>query len=281
MNFIPGRVFSRSARIADVHHVETTTSTQDVLRTLADARHLTTVVAEEQTRGRGRLGRTWESAPGTSLLASTLITLPDTAAMRADLGFLTLLGALSLRSAVSDYTGGSFLVKFPNDVVNPAGQKLAGILGEFFTDLTAKRSGICVALGIGLNIHQHGETLFPGACSLASEGLLARSDVQTAGVADEILARYLQGIRDRLAVFAAGPAPATSALVAEANTHLAYRNAQATVAGVTGVVRRITDRAELVIATADGERTIAPSAVAMLIEREEIPCVSLSKKGTP
>ncbi|MEW6858200.1 biotin--[acetyl-CoA-carboxylase] ligase [Trueperella pyogenes] len=280
MNFIPGRVFSRSARIADVHHVETTTSTQDVLRTLADARHLTTVVAEEQTRGRGRLGRTWESTPGTSLLASTLITLPDTAAMRADLGFLTLLGALSLRSAVSDYTGGSFLVKFPNDVVNPAGQKLAGILGEFFTDLTAKWGGICVALGIGLNIHQRGEALFPGACSLASEGLLARSDVQAAGVADEILARYLQGIRDRLAVFAAGPAPA-SALVAEANTHLAYRNAQATVAGVTGVVRRITDRAELVIATADGERTIAPSAVAMLIEREEIPCVSLSKKGTP
>ncbi|WP_461005302.1 biotin--[acetyl-CoA-carboxylase] ligase [Trueperella pyogenes] len=280
MNFIPGRVFSRSARIADVHHVETTTSTQDVLRTLADARHLTTVVAEEQTRGRGRLGRTWESTPGTSLLASTLITLPDTAAMRADLGFLTLLGALSLRSAVSDYTGGSFLVKFPNDVVNPAGQKLAGILGEFFTDLTAKWGGICVALGIGLNIHQRGEALFPGACSLASEGLLARSDVQAAGVADEILSRYLQGIRDRLAVFAAGPAPA-SALVAEANTHLAYRNAQATVAGVTGVVRRITDRAELVIATADGERTIAPSAVAMLIEREEIPCVSLSKKGTP
>ncbi|MEW6944205.1 biotin--[acetyl-CoA-carboxylase] ligase [Trueperella pyogenes] len=280
MNFIPGRVFSRSARIADVHHVETTTSTQDVLRTLADARHLTTVVAEEQTRGRGRLGRTWESTPGTSLLASTLITLPDTAAMRADLGFLTLLGALCLRSAVSDYTGGSFLVKFPNDVVNPAGQKLAGILGEFFTDLTAKWGGICVALGIGLNIHQRGEALFPGACSLASEGLLARSDVQAAGIADEILARYLQGIRDRLAVFAAGPAPA-SALVAEANTHLAYRNAQATVAGVTGVVRRITDRAELVIATADGERTIAPSAVAMLIEREEIPCVSLSKKGTP
>ncbi|MEW6916033.1 biotin--[acetyl-CoA-carboxylase] ligase [Trueperella pyogenes] len=280
MNFISGRVFPRSARVADVRHVEKTTSTQDVLRTLADARHLTTVVAEEQTRGRGRLGRTWESAPGTSLLASTLITLPDTAAMRADLGFLTLLGALSLRSAVSDYTGGSFLVKFPNDVVNPAGQKLAGILGEFFTDLTAKRGGICVALGIGLNIHQRGEALFPGACSLASEGLLARSDVQAAGVADEILARYLQGIRDRLAVFAAGPAPA-SALVAEANTHLAYRNAQATVAGVTGVVRRITDRAELVIATADGERTIAPSAVAMLIEREEIPCVSLSKKGTP
>ncbi|AZR01982.1 hypothetical protein EB775_00840 [Trueperella pyogenes] len=274
-------MFPRSARVADVRHVETTTSTQDVLRTLADARHLTTVVAEEQTRGRGRLGRTWESAPGTSLLASTLITLPDTAAMRADLGFLTLLGALSLRSAVSDYTGGSFLVKFPNDVVNPAGQKLAGILGEFFTDLTAKRGGICVALGIGLNIHQRGEALFPGACSLASEGLVARSDAQTVGVGDEILARYLQGIRDRLAVFAAGPAPAASALVAEANTHLAYRNAQATVAGVTGVVRRITDRAELVIATADGERTIAPSAVAMLIEREEIPCVSLSKKGTP
>ncbi|AJC70493.1 hypothetical protein X956_03680 [Trueperella pyogenes TP8] len=79
----------------------------------------------------------------------------------------------------------------------------------------------------------------------------------------------------------AGPAPAASALVAEVNTHLAYRNAQATVAGVTGVVRRITDRAELVIATADGDRTIAPSAVAMLIEREEIPCASLSKKGTP
>ncbi|MEW6902548.1 biotin--[acetyl-CoA-carboxylase] ligase [Trueperella pyogenes] len=280
MNFISGRVFPRSARVADVRHVEKTTSTQDVLRTLADARHLTTVVAEEQTCGRGRLGRTWESAPGTSLLASTLITLPDTAAMRADLGFLTLLGALSLRSAVSDYTGGSFLVKFPNDVVNPAGQKLAGILGEFFTDLTAKRGEICAALGIGLNIHQRGEALFPGACSLASEGLVARSDAQAVGVADEILARYLQGIRDRLAVFAAGPAPA-SALVAEANTHLAYRNAQATVAGVTGVVRRITDRAELVIATADGERTIAPSAVAMLIEREEIPCVSLSKKGTP
>ena len=93
-------------------HLERTTSTNDVLPALWRERggalpDLATVVADEQTRGRGRLGRRWYARAGVSLLATSLITLPDDDAHRRALPWLTLAAALALRGAAEHALAGS------------------------------------------------------------------------------------------------------------------------------------------------------------------------------
>jgi BirA family biotin operon repressor/biotin-[acetyl-CoA-carboxylase] ligase len=118
-------------------------STQELLRDTALPEGAV-AVAEHQTAGRGRLGRTWEDAAGSSLLCSVLLrphggVLPQ----------LSLVAALATAEAVEELTQQTAQVKWPNDVL-VAGRKVAGILLEH-------AAGAVVA-GIGVNVGQeHGE----------------------------------------------------------------------------------------------------------------------------
>src|SRR5580698_891067 len=87
------------------------------------------LVAEEQTAGRGRLGRTWTSVPGASLTFSVLLRPVTVPAGRR--GWLALLAGVAVASAVRSVTGGGVaaVLKWPNDVL-VADRKLAGILAE-------------------------------------------------------------------------------------------------------------------------------------------------------
>lgn len=240
-----------------VDHRRSVTSTQDVLGTLAHAPHLTTIRADVQIRGRGRLGRTWESGADRSLLASTLVVLPATAALRERGGFLTLIGALSMRAALADF-GAPAKVKFPNDVVI-RGRKICGVLGEFHADMSAARGELSAAIGVGANVFQEGDELFEGATSLAAEGLLP-DDADPAGI---LLDRYLAELAARVEAFAADPnAPATAPIIAELNVHLAQRGQQVSVAGRTGVVDEIGPDGELILtaATAPASTSVPASS---------------------
>jgi BirA family biotin operon repressor/biotin-[acetyl-CoA-carboxylase] ligase len=130
-----------------------------------------------QSEGRGRLGRTWEAPPGSSLLFS-LVLEPEVAPER--LHELTPLAGRAVAAAVTTLTGLTTTVKAPNDVLVER-RKLAGILGEAADGR--------VVLGIGVNLRQQPEELperpvFP-ATSLALEGVeIARADLLA-----EILAR--------------------------------------------------------------------------------------------
>jgi BirA family transcriptional regulator, biotin operon repressor / biotin---[acetyl-CoA-carboxylase] ligase len=129
-------------------YVTVTASTQ---RLLADERDEGTVaVAEEQTEGRGRLGRPWEAPPGTSVLVSVLL-LPDVAAPR--LPELSLVAGGAVAEAIREVTGIEPSIKFPNDVLI-GGRKVAGILAE--------SSEGRVVLGIGVNANQTAEQLPAG-----------------------------------------------------------------------------------------------------------------------
>ncbi|QTG74937.1 biotin--[acetyl-CoA-carboxylase] ligase [Trueperella pecoris] len=261
--------FARASQKAEVHYVLETTSTQDTLRSLPGAAPLTTIVAGVQTQGRGRLGRSWHSEAGQSLLASTLVVLPDTPVLRDTLGFLTLIAAAAMRSALAITTGGQFQVKFPNDIVTPNGLKIAGVLGEFFADTSKRRGELCLALGVGVNVYQQGKALFPGSTSLASAGVL-NNDEETA-VVDQLLSAYLDQLRERITTFAADPdQPNTTDLITELNAHLAGRGYETTVAGQTGVIQVLSPRAELIVRTPHGDVAIAPSEVAMIAEFGQI-----------
>lgn len=124
-------------------------STNDVALQIArnGAAQGTLVVAEEQTAGRGRVGRSWNSPPGVSLLFS-LVLRPRMAPNRVFQ--LAICGALAVAEVVCQRTHLPVKVKWPNDVLI-RGKKLAGVLTETQVDLAGVRF---VVLGVGININQ-------------------------------------------------------------------------------------------------------------------------------
>jgi BirA family biotin operon repressor/biotin-[acetyl-CoA-carboxylase] ligase len=128
-------------------HVESCPSTQRLLGP-EDAEG-TVAAADEQTEGRGRLGRRWHAPAGTSILCSVLLR-PSAPAERWP--ELTLLAAQACAEAIKTATGLATAVKEPNDVL-VEGKKAAGILGE-------AREGY-VVLGIGINVNVPASQLPP------------------------------------------------------------------------------------------------------------------------
>jgi BirA family biotin operon repressor/biotin-[acetyl-CoA-carboxylase] ligase len=122
----------------------TTTSTQDAVRTWAQAQRPAglALFADEQTEGRGRLGRSWVADPGDAVLLSVLLR-PDMPPARVPLI------ALAVAVAVRTATRGRLGIKWPNDLLAADGRKVAGILCE--AEVSAGRVRWVVA-GIGLNV---------------------------------------------------------------------------------------------------------------------------------
>src|SRR6266576_5377697 len=118
-------------------YVESCPSTQRLLA--PDAPEGAVAVADEQTEGRGRLGRRWEAAAGTSVLCSVQLR---PAVDAAQFPGLTVVGAEACAEAIRTVTGLEPALKHPNDVLI-SGRKVAGILGE-----SAEGR---VVLGIGIN----------------------------------------------------------------------------------------------------------------------------------
>lgn len=128
---------------------ETTDSTNIRAKVLAEANccHGTLITAQEQTAGKGRLGRSWKSPKGTSVSMS-LILQPRIAPEHASM--LTLAAALALRKAIAEETGLDVQIKWPNDIVCQ-GKKLCGILTEMSTEQNRIRH-VIIGMGINTNV---------------------------------------------------------------------------------------------------------------------------------
>ena len=126
-------------------HVDSTPSTQ--LLVPADAPEGALVVAEEQTEGRGRLGRRWLAPAGTSLLCSLQLR---PAVAPEHLPELTGVASHACAEAIAALTGLDPELKFPNDVLVD-GRKVAGILAEAREER--------VVLGVGVNVNVTAEEL--------------------------------------------------------------------------------------------------------------------------
>lgn len=126
-------------------------STQTIAHKLAreGAPSGTLIIADHQTAGKGRLGRSWFSPPGTGIWMS-LIIRPDIPLSNAPQ--LTLLSAVALAQVLKEYAK-EVGIKWPNDLLIH-GKKVAGIL----TELNAEPDRInYVVIGIGLNVNQEAE----------------------------------------------------------------------------------------------------------------------------
>ena len=110
------------------------------------AAHGTVVVADAQTAGKGRRGRTWESPAGESIYMSILLR-PDCVPDRAPM--LTLVMAYSIAQVLKEHGFTDVQIKWPNDLVL-SGKKICGIL----TEMQMKGSEIdYVVVGVGINVN--------------------------------------------------------------------------------------------------------------------------------
>jgi len=161
-----------TARIgATIHYVESVDSTNTLAQRLAanGAPEGTVVIAETQTKGRGRLGRSWTSPPFRNLYASILLR-PPIAPAAAPL--LALVAGVATVEAVGDWARAA--LKWPNDVVID-GRKVAGILAEMDAGDERVRH---VVVGIGVNLNSAPED-FPadlrdkaiGLCTAAGQSI--------------------------------------------------------------------------------------------------------------
>ena len=132
----------------DIYFYHEIGSTNDECKKLAEegAKHGTLVVAEKQTKGKGRRGRSWESPKGTGIWM-TLLLRPDIEPYNSS--GLTLVTAMAINKAVQEITGLDAKIKWPNDIV-VNGKKVTGIL----TEMSAQPEMInYIVIGIGINVN--------------------------------------------------------------------------------------------------------------------------------
>lgn len=154
------------------------------------------VLAEEQTAGRGRLGRRWHAPPGSALLMSLVLhpCLEPAQAQRA-----TMICSLGAVEAARLVAGPSVQVKWPNDLVI-AGRKVGGIL----TELRAEGKALThVVVGLGINVNLDASRL--PEVMVPATSLMAEAGGTVSRVA--LLCRLLEGIESRYLAMQEGWSP--------------------------------------------------------------------------
>lgn len=146
----------------------------------------TVVATTRQSAGRGRLGRTWEAPPGTSLAASVLLCPGDAEIPRDNYGWISLVAGLAMTRAIARIIPGRTVsLKWPNDV-QIDGRKVCGILSE----LVGNGERVVVGAGVNLTIPEN-ELPVPTATSLMLNGAKLDAD----SLADLVLSGYLGELR--------------------------------------------------------------------------------------
>jgi len=208
----------------------------DEARTGADAGLV--VVADEQTEGRGRRGRTWIAPPGSSLLVSVLLR---PMVHGDETHILTMATALSLRDAIDDVAELRTGLKWPNDLVVDD-RKIAGVLAE--ADLGADGRARALVIGMGCNIEW--PEIPPDL-----EGIATACNLEVGHSVDRgrVLDAFLDRLATRLADLDAVPRDYRAGLVTLG------RRVRVDLGGsvVTGTARDIDDTGRLIVAPDEGE----------------------------
>ncbi|TFB52368.1 biotin--[acetyl-CoA-carboxylase] ligase [Cryobacterium tagatosivorans] len=227
--------FPQSSRVASrLEYLAEVGSTNDVLAEHAagpDAAawpDLSVVVTDNQTRGRGRLGRVWLAPTGKSLAISVLLrpTTPGGAPLPPDqLGWFPLLAGAAMTRVVRDVVEAAaarprpdaapdedaprheVTLKWPNDVLID-GYKVSGVLSELLPDAR----GLIIGTGLNLSLDEH------DLPTLTSTSLLLVTGISPSP--DAVLARYLTELRGLADAFTAAGGDAVASGLLEQVTEL-------------------------------------------------------------
>lgn len=252
---------ARPPRFSDIRWVAETGSTNADVMDLArhGEREGVVLVADHQTAGRGRSGRTWTAPPGASLLCTVLLRPPAPVAP-----LVTFALSLAAADAVESLAGFAPGLKWPNDLVVDDGtstRKLAGILAEAEWPPSAHNSGgyrepaaherATVAAGIGLNVDWPDEVPEELAdVAIALNHVCGRS-IPREDVLHEMLG-HLEGHYGRLV---SGQAAAVLDIWRSRSSTIGRRvRVDLGSSDLEGTAVDVTDQGHLVVETADGRR---------------------------
>ncbi len=224
----------------EILYVQSTGSTnEDLFRSgLAGEREGRVLVAEEQTAGRGRMDRKWNSPMGAGLYVSVLVR-PRLNIRRA--GLLSFCAANAMRAAVAEAGLTDTRIKWPNDLVCE-GKKICGILSA----CRARDGELDFAvIGTGLNLKRgsYPEELADRAACLAEFGVRAYRE--------DILRSYLYALEPQVKDLERGG----EAVFKNLRDHCVTLGRQVQVSGetnLTGWARDIGPEGELIVESADG-----------------------------
>jgi BirA family biotin operon repressor/biotin-[acetyl-CoA-carboxylase] ligase len=192
------------------------TNDEAAARARQGAREGLVVVADEQTAGRGRAGRSWLTPPG-SAIALSIVLRPRKVAPEA-IGGLSALGALAVAEAL-DKLAAVAQIKWPNDVLL-AGRKVAGVLVD---GAWVGQEIEYAIVGIGVNVRPASvpsRVDFPATCV---EAVLARSIDRS-----DLIVAVLEGVARWV------PRLGTTELLGGWESRLAYRGEEVSIVGESG-----------------------------------------------
>lgn len=226
---------------------EITDSTNTRAKQLAEegAVHGTLVVANMQTAGKGRRGRSWQQEEG-SVIAMSLLLRPTFSPDKASM--LTLLAAHSVAGAIEAVTGLPAAIKWPNDIVINR-KKTVGILTEM--SLGVEQAAIdYIVIGIGINVNN---TTFPEEIRDMATSLYLEKGERVSRSA--LIAESMRRLEADYEAFL--KTEDLSAILPDYNAHLISMNKEVRVLDpkgeYTGISRGMDAQGELLVERADGE----------------------------
>ena len=197
LSFVPDKLFPEEIKFGlntkiiakKIFYYDVVDSTNTKCHELAEKKYPqgTIVIAEAQTKGKGRLSRVWAS-PKYKGIYFSIILKPDI--LPVHVPKITLLAAVSAVSAIRKLTQLPALIRWPNDILINKG-KVCGILTEM--DAEADRVNFII-LGIGINVTAKHSDLPKGATSLLEEGAKDISRCQ-------LLRRLLEELESHYVIF--------------------------------------------------------------------------------
>jgi BirA family biotin operon repressor/biotin-[acetyl-CoA-carboxylase] ligase len=238
------------------HHAEIGSTNDRARALLASGGEGVAVVAELQTAGRGRQGRTWVSPPGVNLMVSVAIR-PD-----IDPSLSSLLGlsvALALRAACTPFVPDRLAIRWPNDLVDDAGLKVAGVLIETAVDRGGLREAV---IGMGINVNWRRSAMPPEIASGASSLIeLADGPIDRA----TLLRRLLDELAAEIDALERGESPIARAREASS---LDGRSVEVDLGDrmVAGRVAGLSDEGSLLLDAAEGRVALSIGEVVRVLD---------------
>lgn len=207
--------------------------------------HLSVLLTDNQTAGRGRLDRSWLTPPGSALAVSVLLRdLPSSPSTR---GWIPLLAGVAMTDAIAAQLPGQRVgVKWPDDVLVD-GKKICGILAEVASN--------AVIVGAGVNTAMSATQLpVDTATSFAVHGAVVD--------ADRLVAHYVRTLDEHLRALTAADDAMASGLHAAATSRCLTLGRQVTVSlpggdYLRGEARALDTEGRLLVTNPEGEQAIA------------------------
>ena len=228
--------------VLNIIHLKETESTNTYAKALLKSGEpftpYTLIYTDNQTAGRGRLGRSWESKEGDSLCMSLIIPFPNNPR-------ITLIAALGVYDVLKDICGDALQIKWPNDLI-VGNKKICGILTESTPDAAI------IGIGANLNNTDFPEDIRHKATSLK---LLTQNTYSPLELAEKISTSICNLLQETQGVISEELITKYTNLCANIGKAVAFRNTK----GVTIGVRE--DDGALMVFTKDGLEAITSGEV--------------------